>query len=162
MELLNRGGLVLGIGSGFQTLLKTGLLPFGGIRGISPDTPALATALAVNAVGRFVSDAVTVKTISNLSPWLWTVKPGHTRTLPAAGMEGRFYADENSMTRLIANHQIAAQYVDFEGNPSNDIRFNPFGSLRAVESISSPDGRVLGKMGRPDQMIFDAGVNYFK
>jgi phosphoribosylformylglycinamidine synthase len=171
-DFLNRDGLILGIGDGFQALLKTGLLPYGDICPVSTGSPTLTR----NVIGRFVSDLVMVKTISSLSIWLANTQPGQIRLLPVAHAEGRFMADSGLMNSLIKERQIAAQYVDFEGNPSMDIRFNPFGSHYAVEAISSPDGRILGKMGHSerigkglykgfempmDQGIFKAGTEYY-
>lgn len=174
MELLkNRDGLMLGICNGFQALIKLGLVPFGEIRDIDENCPTLT----YNKIGRHVSSVVNTKIVSNLSPWFNNVKVGDIHSVPVSHGEGRFVANEETLKKLIENGQIATQYVDFAGNPTYDIRFNPNGSVYAVEGITSPDGRVLGKMahserigenvlknieGNKDQKIFEAGVQYFK
>ncbi|HAA37321.1 MAG TPA: phosphoribosylformylglycinamidine synthase [Firmicutes bacterium] len=173
MELLkNRDGLMLGICNGFQALIKLGLLPYGEIKAIDETQPTLA----FNTIGRHMSRIVRTRIASVLSPWFSNVKVGDIHHLAVSHGEGRFIATETEMKKLIANGQIAAQYVDDKGQPSLDIRFNPNGSYYAVESLSSPDGRILGKMGHSerigsnlhinmpgekDQLIFEAGVNYF-
>ncbi|MDR1664870.1 MAG: phosphoribosylformylglycinamidine synthase [Clostridiales bacterium] len=170
--LYKRGGLALGICNGFQALVKSGLLPYGEIREMKPDSPTLT----FNTIGRHVSDLVMTKTVSTLSPWLWKMSAGDVRLVPVSHGEGRFVASEGDLKRMIENHQIATRYVDFDGNPSMDIRFNPNGSALAIEGITSPDGRVFGKMGHSeragaglykgfempaDQKIFESGVAYF-
>lgn len=174
MEFLKgRDGLMLGICNGFQALVKLGLLPYGEIRDIAADSPTLT----FNRIGRHVSRMVSTKVVSNLSPWFSKVEVGDIHTIPVSHGEGRFVATEKELAKMAANGQIATQYVDFAGKPSYDIRFNPNGSMEAVEGITSPDGRILGKMGHSerignyvamnvpgekDQHIFEAGVDYFK
>jgi phosphoribosylformylglycinamidine synthase len=173
MELLkNRDGLILGIGDGFHALIKLGLVPYGEIVDAREDSPTLT----YNTLGRHVSRMVRTRVVSTLSPWLWNAEPGDIHTVAVSHGEGRFVALEKDMERLIRNGQLATQYVDEEGNPSYDIDANPFASFYAVEGISSPDGRVLGKMGHSermgsyvavnvpgekDQKLFESGVSYF-
>ena len=173
MKLLkNRDGLVLGICNGFQALVKLGLLPFGEIREIDEACPTLT----FNTIGRHQSSLVRTRIASNLSPWLNNVKVGDIHTVAISHGEGRFTASSDVMAALEANGQIATQYVDLDGKPTYDISFNPNGSINAVEGITSPDGRVLGKMGHSerigtnlyknvpgekDQKIFQAGIEYF-
>jgi phosphoribosylformylglycinamidine synthase len=171
--LNNRDGLMLGICNGFQALIKLGLVPFGDIRDIKEDYPTLT----YNKIGRHISRVVNTRVSSNLSPWFSNVKVGDIHSIAISHGEGRFVASEDIMNRLIQNGQVATQYVDFDGQPVYDDEFNPNGSFYAVEGITSPDGRVLGKMGHServgenvikniygnkDQKIFEAGVNYFK
>ncbi|OFI01329.1 phosphoribosylformylglycinamidine synthase [Clostridium acetireducens DSM 10703] len=174
MEFLNnKDGLMLGICNGFQALIKLGLLPFGEIRDIEEDYPTLT----YNNIGRHVSKMVHTKVISNKSPWFSNVTLGETYTVPISHGEGRFVASEDLINKLMKNGQIATQYVDVHGNPSYNIEFNPNGSISAVEAITSPDGRILGKMahseragenvhinipGNKEQKIFESGVNYFR
>ncbi|MBC2580368.1 phosphoribosylformylglycinamidine synthase [Clostridium sp. DJ247] len=174
MDLLNnRDGLMLGICNGFQALIKLGLVPFGEIRDIDEECPTLT----YNKIGRHVSQVVSTRIASNLSPWLSNVNVGDIHSVPVSHGEGRFVASDDVIKSLIAKGQVATQYVDFNGNPTYDNRFNPNGSVYAVEGITSPDGRVFGKMahsertgnnvmknilGDKDQKIFEAGVNYFK
>lgn len=174
MKLLQeRDGLILGICNGFQALIKLGLVPYGEIREITADSPTLT----YNNIGRHVSTLVRTRVASNLSPWLSKVKVGDIHTIPVSHGEGRFVASREVIAELAKNGQIATQYVDLAGNPTYDIRYNPNGSLEAVEGITSPDGRVLGKMGHSerigsnlyknvpgekDQRIFEAGVEYFR
>lgn len=174
MELLkNRDGLMLGICNGFQALIKLGLVPYGEIRDMEDDSPTLT----YNAIGRHMSKMVMTKIVSNLSPWLSNVKVGDIHTIPISHGEGRFAASMPDIKAMAKNGQIATQYVDFKGNPTYDINFNPNSSLEAIEGITSPDGRVLGKMGHSEriglnviknvpgdkeQRIFEAGVNYFR
>ncbi len=174
MDMLkNRDGLMLGICNGFQALIKLGLVPYGEIRDIDPTQPTLT----YNRIGRHMSRMVKTRITSVLSPWLANVAVGDIHQIAISHGEGRFVANEADMQRMIANGQIATQYVDDEGKPSYDIRYNPNGSDYAVEAITSPDGRVLGKMGHSerigtnlyiniplekDQRLFEAGVNYFK
>ncbi len=174
MKLLNqRDGLILGICNGFQALIKLGLLPYGQIKDIDATSPTLT----FNAIGHHMSCFVNTKIVSNKSPWLMNVNIGDIHTIPVSHGEGRFVAEEKVIKQLISNGQIATQYVDLEGNPSYDTKYNPNGSMYAVEGITSSDGRVFGKMGHSErigdnlyknvpgqknQKIFEAGVNYFK
>lgn len=174
MKLLKqRDGLMLGICNGFQALVKLGLLPYGEIMDITEKCPTLT----FNKIGRHISCMAQTKLVSNLSPWFNNVELGTIHTVAFSHGEGRFVASEDVVAKMIAQGQIATQYVDFEGNPSSDIRFNPNGSFNAIEGISSPDGRILGKMGHSErigpnvavnmpgnkeQKIFEAGVWYFK
>ncbi len=171
--LKNRDGLVLGICNGFQALIKLGLVPYGEIKPLSEDSPTLVT----NKIGRHVSKAVYTRVVSNLSPWLMKAELGGVYALPASHGEGRFVANREWIDRLFAAGQVATQYVDLEGNPTMDEDYNPNGSYYAIEGITSPDGRVLGKMahserigdfvainitGNQNQMIFESGVAYFR
>ena len=174
MDLLNnRDGLIIGICNGFQALIKLGLLPYGEIRDISEDTPTLT----FNKIGRHVSKIIYTKIVSNLSPWLSNVHLGQIQAVPISHGEGRFIANDEWIAKLKHNGQIATQYVDFEGNPTMDIFFNPNSSYEAIEGITSPDGRVFGKMGHNERLgkfvgknipgdkeikLFEAGVNYFR
>jgi phosphoribosylformylglycinamidine synthase len=174
MELLEqRDGLILGICNGFQALIKLGLLPYGKIIDITEDCPTLT----FNTIGRHVSRMVQTRVVSTLSPWLNNVQPGDIHTIPVSHGEGRFVARMELIEALFASGQVATQYVNFDGRPSNDPRFNPNGSCEAIEGITSPDGRILGKMGHSertgshvavnvpgekDQRLFAAGVAYFK
>jgi len=168
-----RDGLVLGICNGFQALIKLGLLPYGEITPLSEDSPTLTT----NNIGRHVSKSVYTKVVSNKSPWLRLAELGGVYAIPASHGEGRFVANEEWIRKLFANGQVATQYVDLAGNPTMDEDFNPNGSYYAIEGITSPDGRVLGKMahserrgdsvainivGDQNQYIFESGVSYFK
>ena len=173
MDLLkNRDGLILGICNGFQALIKLGLLPYGEIGDIGPESATLT----FNAIGRHASCMVRTRIASNKSPWFSNVKTGDLHTIAISHGEGRFVASEKEIEALAANGQIATQYVDLSGNATYDIRYNPNGSMYAVEGITSPDGRVLGKMGHSermgtnvcknvpgekDQKLFEAGVSYF-
>lgn len=171
--LNNRDGLILGICNGFQALIKLGLVPYGEIRDTDENTPTLT----FNKIGRHVSKIVYAKIVSNLSPWLSNVKVGTVQAVPISHGEGRFVASGEWLNKLTSNGQIATQYVDFEGNPTMDAFFNPNGSEFAVEGITSPDGRVFGKMGHNERLgnfvgknipgnkdvkLFRAGVEYFK
>ena len=173
MDLLqNRDGLVLGICNGFQALIKLGLLPFGEIRVIDENCPTLTH----NNIGRHVSCYVNTRVASVLSPWLKNCEVGQIHTVPVSHGEGRFVANKDTIEALVSNGQIAFQYVDDNGKPSNSTAFNPNGSMMAIEGITSLDGRVLGKMahserigngvainiyGEKDQKIFESGVEYF-
>jgi len=172
-NLLHRGGLIIGIGNGFHALIKTGLLPYGEYRDIDENTPAIAQ----NSIGRHVSTFVNTKIISNVSPWLTNCEIGEIHAIPVSHGEGRFVCDEETLKALFEKGQIAAQYVDFDGNPSTEMPYNPNGSVGAVEAITSRDGKILGKMGHSerhgkdcyinvpgnkDQKIFESGVEYFK
>ncbi|MBQ0079763.1 MAG: phosphoribosylformylglycinamidine synthase [Eubacterium sp.] len=171
--LENRDGLMLGICNGFQALIKLGLVPEGKIVDGTEDSPTLT----YNTIGRHASCLVRTGITSVKSPWLAGVNAGDVYTVPISHGEGRFIAKPEVVERLFANGQVATQYVDFDGKPSMDIAFNPNGSVMAIEGITSPDGRVLGKMGHSerigvnlyknvigekDQKIFESGVNYFK
>ena len=173
-RLLNdRDGLMLGICNGFQALVKLGLVPYGEIREMSADSPTLT----FNNIGRHVSQIVNTRVVSNKSPWFSTVEPGEIHSVAVSHGEGRFYAPEETIKALFANGQVATQYVDENGKPTMAMPYNPNGSLYAIEGITSPDGRILGKMGHTerfvpglfknisgnkDQKIFISGVNYFK
>lgn len=174
MDLLeNRDGLMLGICNGFQALIKLGLVPYGKIVEPVKESPTLT----YNKIGRHVSCLVKTRIASVKSPWLAGVNLGEIHTLPVSHGEGRFIGSEEIIRNLVKNGQIATQYVDFEGNPSMDINFNPNYSNYAIEGITSEDGRIFGKMahserigenlyknvpGDFDQKIFQSGVNYFK
>ena len=173
-KLLNeRDGLALGICNGFQALIKLGLVPCGKIVGQTEDSPTLT----YNTIGRHISKMVYTKVVTNKSPWLQEAKLGGVYTNPASHGEGRFVAGEEWLERLFANGQVATQYCDPEGNISMDEEWNVNGSYRAIEGITSPDGRVLGKMahserrdtsvavniyGEQDLKIFESGVKYFR
>ena len=174
MKLLNeRDGLALGICNGFQALIKLGLVPYGEIVGQNPDAPTLT----FNTINRHISKMVYTKVVSNKSPWLAEAELGGVYVNPASHGEGRFVAPKEWIDRLFANGQVATQYVDPEGNASMDEEWNVNGSYAAIEGITSPDGRVLGKMahserrdtavamniyGEQDLKIFESGVKYFK
>lgn len=174
MDLLqNRDGLILGISSGFHALLKLGLLPYGEFRTSDANSPALTR----NSIGRHVSCMVQTRIVSKKSPWFSNVNLGDIHTIAVSHGEGRFVASDAMIRELAANGQIATQYVDMEGKATYDIKYNPNGSLYAIEGITSPDGRILGKMGHSerkgtcvcinvpgnkDQKIFEAGVQYFR
>ena len=173
-KLLNeRNGLVLGICNGFQTLVKLGLVPYGEVVGQTPDSPTLT----YNTIGRHISKMVYTKVVTNKSPWLQGAELGGVYTNPASHGEGRFVASEEWLDKFFANGQVATQYCDLDGNVSMDEEWNVNGSYRAIEGITSPDGRVLGKMahserradsvainiyGEQDMKIFESGVKYFK
>ncbi len=173
-KLLNeRDGLVLGICNGFQTLVKLGLVPYGEVVGQTPDSPTLT----YNTIGRHISKMVYTKVVTNKSPWLQGAELGGVYTNPASHGEGRFVASEEWLDKLFANGQVATQYCDLDGNVSMDEEWNVNGSYRAIEGLTSPDGRVLGKMahserradsvainiyGEQDMKIFESGVKYFK
>ena len=148
-ELLqNRDGLMCGICNGFQALIKLGLVPYGEII----DTDENCPTLTYNTIGRHQSRLVRTKIASNKSPWLMETKPGEIYTVPISHGEGRFIAPDDLIKKLAENGQIATQYVDFDGNPTNDIQFNPNNSDYAIEGILSPDGRVFGKMGHSERI----------
>lgn len=173
-KLLNeRDGLALGICNGFQALIKLGLVPYGKIVGQAEDSPTLT----YNTIGRHISKMVYTKIMTNKSPWLQEAELGGVYTNPASHGEGRFVASDEWLDRLFANGQVATQYCDPEGNLSMDEEWNVNGSYRAIEGITSPDGRVLGKMahserrgdfvavniyGEQDLKIFESGVKYFR
>ena len=148
MDMLNkRDGLMLGICNGFQALIKLGLVPYGEIR----DTDAHCPTLTFNTIGRHQSKIVRVRVASNMSPWLEDSQPGDIYSVPISHGEGRFLCEPELFQQLVENGQIATQYVDLEGHPTMDIQYNPNGSYYAVEGITSPDGRVFGKMGHAER-----------
>ena len=171
--LYNRDGLALGICNGFQALIKLGLVPYGDIRPLTETSPTLT----FNTIGRHISRMVETKVVSNKSPWLALTEPGDIHTVAVSHGEGRFVATEEEIKKLFANGQVATQYVNQAGDPTMESPYNPNGSLYAIESITSPDGRVLGKMGHTErfteglmknipgnklQPLFLGGVQYFK
>ncbi len=171
--LENRDGLMLGICNGFQALIKLGLVPYGKII----DTDETCPTLTFNTIARHQSRLVRTRIASNKSPWLAATNVGDVYTVPISHGEGRFLADEKLIRELAANGQIATQYVDFDGNATSDIHFNPNDSCFAIEGITSPDGRVFGKMGHSerigknlyknvigeyDMQMFRSAVEYFK
>ena len=173
-KLLNeRDGLALGICNGFQALIKLGLVPYGKVCGQTAASPTLT----YNTIGRHISKMVYTKVVTNKSPWLQGAELGGVYTNPASHGEGRFVASEEVLNELFANGQVATQYCDLNGTVTMDEEWNPNGSYRAIEGITSPDGRVLGKMahserrgdsvainiyGEQDLQIFESGVKYFK
>ncbi|MGN1318248.1 MAG: phosphoribosylformylglycinamidine synthase [Lachnospirales bacterium] len=174
MNLLkHRDGLMLGICNGFQALIKLGLVPYGEIKDMTDNSPTLT----FNTIGRHISCLADTKIVSNKSPWLWKTEPGDVHKVAFSHGEGRFMADEATIKMLADHNQIATQYVNAKGEATYDIKYNPNGSIYAVEGITSPDGRVLGKMGHSErigngvyknvpgnknQLIFESGVEYFK
>ena len=171
--LKQRDGLMLGICNGFQALIKLGLVPYGEIVDMDEGCPTLT----YNLIGRHQSRYVTTRVASVKSPWMMHCQVGDLHNIPISHGEGRFVATDAVLKQLIENGQVATQYTDLAGNPTMDIRFNPNGSMLAIEGITSPDGRVLGKMGHTEragefvgkniygnkyQPIFQAGVDYFK
>jgi len=169
----NRDGLMLGICNGFQALIKLGLVPFGKII----DTDETCPTLTYNIIGRHQSKLVRTRVCTNKSPWLAGTQVGDIYTVPISHGEGRFLCSDELVKKLAENGQIATQYVDLSGNPSMDTAFNPNGSVCAIEGITSPDGRVLGKMGHSerigknlyrnvigeyDMKLFESAVKYFK
>ena len=173
-ELLDeRGGLICGVCNGFQALIKLGLVPYGRIVDADENSPTLT----FNRIGRHQSRIVRTRIASNKSPWLALTEVGEIYSVPISHGEGRFLADEALVRRLAGNGQIATQYVDLDGRVSADVRFNPNGSLFGVEGITSPDGRVFGKMGHSERIgsglyrnvpgqydirMFEAAVRYFR
>ena len=173
-DLLDRrDGLMLGICNGFQALIKLGLVPYGKIM----DTDSGCPTLTYNVIGRHQSRLVRTRVCSNKSPWLAGTKVGDIYTVPISHGEGRFLASEELVKALAANGQIATQYVDLDGCATMNAAFNPNGSLCAIEGITSPDGRVLGKMGHTERIgknlyrnvpgqyemeLFTSAVRYFK
>lgn len=171
--LQDRDGLMLGICNGFQALIKLGLVPYGKIL----DTDEHCPTLSFNTIGRHQSKLVRTRVCSNLSPWLAGTKPGEIYTVPISHGEGRFLAEPALIDQLASSGQVATQYVDLKGVPSMDTDFNPNASLCAIEGITSPDGRILGKMGHSerigknlyrnvpgeqDMQLFRSAINYFK
>ncbi|MEA5037391.1 Phosphoribosylformylglycinamidine synthase [bioreactor metagenome] len=171
--LKNRDGLILGICNGFQALIKLGLVPYGEIIDVDADSPTLT----FNTIQRHQSKLVRVRVSSVRSPWFAKVNPGDVFAVPISHGEGRFIAEEDVLQQLIENGQVATQYVDLTNHPTSDIRFNPNDSMMAIEGITSPDGRVLGKMGHAerigeglyrnydeqfDMKLFESLVEYFR
>ena len=171
--LENRDGLMCGICNGFQALIKLGLVPYGKII----DTDETCPTLTFNTIARHQSRIVRTRIASNKSPWLSYTKVGDVYSVPISHGEGRFFADEALIKQLAENGQIATQYVDLDGNASTDVHFNPNNSMYAIEGITSPDGRVFGKMGHSERVgsnlyknvpgnynirMFEAAVKYFK
>ena len=171
--LHERDGLVLGICNGFQALIKLGLVPYGEFKPLTDDAPTLT----FNTIGRHLSRYVTTKVVSTKSPWLSLCKPGDLYSIAISHGEGRFIASDEQIKALAENGQIATQYTDLEGNATYDSRYNPNGACWSIECITSPDGRVLGKMGHTErrgtniaknisgnkyQPLIEAGVKYFR
>ena len=169
----NRDGLMCGICNGFQALIKLGLVPYGKII----DTDENCPTLTFNVIARHQSKIVRTRIASNKSPWLSLMNVGDIVNVPISHGEGRFIASEELINKLAENGQIATQYVDFEGNATSDVHFNPNNSLYAIEGITSPDGRVFGKMGHSERIgaglyknvlgnydirMFEAALKYFK
>jgi len=162
-----------GICNGFQALIKLGLVPYGKIIDTDADCPTLT----FNTIGRHQSKLVQTRIASNKSPWLSLMNVGDIVTVPISHGEGRFLASDDVIAELVKNGQVATQYVDLDGNPTTDVQFNPNNSAMAIEGITSPDGRVLGKMGHSERVgrglyqnvpgntdirMFEAAVKYFK
>lgn len=171
-ELLDRDGMIIGICNGFQALVKSGLLPYGRIKDLDKNSPTLAH----NAIRRHISQMVNVKVVNDESPWLKGMKD-QVYTIPISHGEGRFMASEEEIQKLYENGQIATQYLDLEGNIAHGMPFNPNNSLFGIEGITSPDGKIFGRMGHPERFaeglmkniptanyhnIFKNGVEYFK
>ena len=172
-DLLGRDGLILGICNGFQTLIKLGLLPDGKIK----EQEELSATLATNTIGRHISKMSYLKPVSNKSPWLMNAKLGDVYANPVSHGEGRFVAPKEKIDELFKNGQVATRYVDLNGNPTMCGEYNPNGSYAAIEGITSPDGRIFGKMAhserrengvainvfeKQDLQIFESGVKYFR
>ena len=171
--LLKNDGLILGICNGFQALIKSGLLPYGDIESLNADSPTLFR----NNINRHVSHIATTKVTSNKSPWLSSFKPGDCHSIAVSHGEGKFVASDEVIAKLFENGQVATQYVDLDGDPTMNGAYNLNGSSYAIEGITSPDGRIFGKMGHSEryeeglfkniegeklQNIFKNGVDYFK
>jgi len=171
-ELLDRDGMIIGICNGFQALVKSGLLPYGRIKDLDENSPTLAH----NAIRRHISQMVNVKVLNDESPWLKGMKD-KVFTIPISHGEGRFMASEEEIQKLYENGQIATQYLDLDGNIAHGMPFNPNNSLFGIEGITSPDGKIYGRMGHPERFaeglmkniptanyhnIFKNGVEYFK
>ena len=172
-HLNEQDGLILGICNGFQALVKLGLLPYGKIMEMTEQMPTLT----FNEIARHQSKMVTTKVVSKLSPWFSKVNLAEEFVIPISHGEGRFVASDEVVQELIKNGQIATQYVDRQGNATYDISYNPNGSTYAIEGITSPDGRILGKMGHTErcyrddilknipgnknQKLFESGVEYY-
>jgi phosphoribosylformylglycinamidine synthase len=173
-ELLDKNdGLMCGICNGFQALIKLGLVPYGKIIDTDENSPTLT----FNTIGSHQSKIVRVRVASNKSPWLRYCNVGDIYSVPVSHGEGRFIAPDEVIKNLATMGQIATQYVDLDGNASSDILFNPNGSMMAIEGITSPDGRVFGKMGHAERVgnglyknvpgkyfmnMFESGIKYFK
>ncbi len=170
--LERRDGLMLGVCNGFQALVKLGLVPYGRITDPTPDSPTLT----FNTIGRHQSRIVRTRIVSDKSPWFSGLTVGEIISVPISHGEGRFIASETVLKEMIRSGQIATQYVDLDGVPTSDLRFNPNGSVLAIEGITSPDGRILGKMGHServgsdlyknvpgnyDSRLFESAVRYF-
>ncbi|MEG1779465.1 MAG: phosphoribosylformylglycinamidine synthase subunit PurQ, partial [Oscillospiraceae bacterium] len=170
--LTQRDGLMCGICNGFQALVKLGLVPYGEIRTTDDTYPTLT----YNKIGRHQSGLVQTRVSSNKSPWLMHCEVGELHTIAVSHGEGRFVCDEALIAQLAKNGQIATQYVDLHGKPTLEVPFNPNGSVHAIEGITSPDGRVFGKMGHSEryaedlyrnvpgnkyQPMFSGAVDYF-
>lgn len=173
LKLLEQDGLILGTGNGFQALVRLGLLPYGEFREPHPDAPLIT----VNHTGQHEAHYVTTKVVSTLSPWLNLMEAGEEYVVPVSCLEGRFVASEKDLASLFEKGQVATQYVDHQGQPTGSCCYNPTGSWYAIEGITSPDGRILGKMGHPERMgeytainipgnkeqpLFKAGIAYFR
>ena len=171
--LKNRDGLMCGICNGFQALIKLGLVPYGEIRDMDDSCPTLT----FNTIARHQSRIVRTRIASNMSPWLRLTNVGDVYSVPISHGEGRFLASEELVRQLAANGQIATQYVDLEDRATADVHFNPNGSVYAIEGITSPDGRVFGKMGHSERVgsglyrnvpgnydirMFESAVQYFR
>ena len=171
--LEKRDGLILGICNGFQALVKLGLVPYGKVTELTETSPTLT----FNNISRHVSTLVDVRVASDLSPWLSACKVGEVYKVPVSHGEGKFVATSAELEKMKANGQIATQYADLSGRPTMVSPFNPNVSAWAIEGVTSPDGRVLGKMGHSertgdnlyknvegnfDMKIFESGVKYFK
>ncbi|WP_292008783.1 phosphoribosylformylglycinamidine synthase [Chryseobacterium sp.] len=171
-QLLERDGMIVGICNGFQALIKSGLLPYGEIKDLDESSPTLAH----NAIRRHISQMVNVKVVNDESPWLKGMKD-QVFTIPISHGEGRFMASEEEIKKLYQNGQVATQYIDFEGNIAHGMPFNPNNSLFGIEGITSPCGKIFGRMGHPERFaeglmkniptanyhnIFKNGVEYFK
>ena len=171
--LNNRDGLMCGVCNGFQALIKLGLLPYGEIR----DADAQSPTLTYNVIGRHQSKIVRTRVCSNKSPWLMRTQPDEIYSVPISHGEGRLLCNEAQLVALAEAGQIATQYVDLSGTPTMQVQFNPNGSAWAIEGLTSPDGRILGKMGhserigeglyknvegRYDMQIFASAADYFK
>ena len=169
----NKGNLIAGICNGFQALIKLGLLPYGKIIDTNENSPTLT----YNKIGRHQAMIVRTKVVSNKSPWFSQSEVGKVYNVPISHGEGRFIATDDEIKELFKNGQVATQYVDISGNPSDKIKFNPNGSMYAIESITSLDGRIIGKMGHSerigyglyknlpgdyDMKLFESAVKYFK
>jgi len=167
-----RDGLILGICNGFQALVKLGMLPYGRIQPMAADHPSLT----VNHLGRHVSCYVRTKVVSRLSPWLSLCPLGAEYMIPVSHGEGRFVGGEDALGAMFQNDQVATQYVDATGRPTLALPDNPNGSLHAIEGVTSPCGRIFGKMGHSErcgpfvginipgdkeQPVFRSGVRYF-
>jgi phosphoribosylformylglycinamidine synthase len=171
--LERRDGLMCGICNGFQALIKLGLVPYGKIIDVDENCPTLS----FNTIARHQSRIVRTRIASNKSPWLALTQPGQIYNVPISHGEGRFLADEALIKQLADNGQIATQYVDLDGKATADVHFNPNDSMYAIEGITSPDGRVFGKMGHSERIgkglyrnvpgdydirMFEAAVKYYR